>query len=554
MLVASSLVLGACAKSTNQPTDNTPKTTEPAKKQPAVGGELIWDIPADPDTLALFWYRGSYAGQVLDRVYGCGLIELSYERTPQPCLAEAMPTVSDDKKTYTFKLRKGIKFHDGKPVTAKDIKKSYDILLDKDYAGSWRSQIDPVAKVEAPDDYTVVITTKNVFAPFLFGSASVPPVPSHLLEGIPVKDMPGHDVWKKPVGAGPWKFVEWKNGQYVLLERNPDWWRTGQPGVKGGTYGPYIERIRIKTIAEDNTAIAALEAGELTLKTSVLAEHVDRLKAEYKDKLDAYDWNRLGYGYQNFNNDNFPTNIKEVRQALSYGLNRDAIIQGVMNNKATKPNGFVPPIHWVYDKSLKGYDYNPQKAAELLEKAGFKKNAAGKLEKDGKVSKLKYAATKGSPLIDAIALQSQKDWQALGFEVELIMVDFNTLLEKHMKTGDFHVTFSGLGFSVDPHFSFRNYSSKNIILDAQGNNTGGNTARYKNPRVDELIDQGEVTLDVEARKKIYHEAQRLIVEDAPANWIYVNLYTDFVKKDVKGIVLLDGYGISYYDQWWINEK
>lgn len=555
VLLAASLLASACT--TKKPTDGgtttpTPTTPSPTAGKPAPGGEIVFDVPDDPDTFAPFWLTSAYAAEVTDRVYGGGLIKIGYDYKPETDLAEAMPKISADNKVYTFKIRQGMKFSDGKPVTAKDFEFTYNILLNADYAGPYKTTVKDIASVKALDDYTFEITLKAPFAPFVYGGASVHPVPKHLLESVPVKDMAGWEGWKKPVGAGPWKLVEWKSGQYTLLERNPDFWSFNKPGVKEGLVGPWADKLRIRVIAEENTAMAALEAGELSFRDSVEPAHVDRLKKDFADRLTAFDWNRMGYGYQTFNNEAWPTNIKEVRQALTYALNRPAIISGVMDNKASLPAGFIPPIHWAFDKTLQPYPYDPAKATQLLEGAGFKKNAAGIYEKDGKALKLKYVGTKGSSIIDGIALQSQKDWKAIGVDVELVMVDFNTLLDKHMKPGDFHVTFSGLGFSIDPHYSFdQNFNSANIILDSKGVNSGSNRARYKNPEVDKLIEQGKTTTDMAARLKIYQDAQKLIMADAPANYIYVNMWTDFAKKDIKGVVNWDGYGIntSLMDQW-----
>lgn len=561
LLVASSMVLAACGGSNATDSDNAPGSgTQTTAKAPAVGGEIIRDVPADPDTLAPFWLASTYATYAVERIYGDGLVAIGTDLKPTPALAEGEPTISADQKTYTFKLRKGIKFHDGKEVTAHDIVFAYEILMSPDYKGPSKTVVAPLESVKALDDYTIEFKTKEVFAPFMFGTASVAPMPKHLLKDVPVKDMASWDGWKnKPVGAGPYKLAEWKAGQYVLLERNADFWKYNQKGAKDGLVGPFVEKIRLRVIPESNTAIAALEAGELSFTTSVDASHVDRLKTDYKDQLQAFDWNRMGYGYQTFNNEAFPTNIKEVRQALSMALNEEAIIKGILDNKAVIPPGFVPPIHWAYDKSVKGYSYDQKKAIELIEKAGFTKNAQGIYEKDGQPLKIKYVGTKGSSIVEGIALQSQKDWQAIGAQVEIVMVDFNTLLDKHLKPGDYHVTFSGLNFTVDPHFSFDSFHSKNIRKDEKGVVQGTNRARYVNEQVDKLIEKGQTTVDIGERLKIYQEAQKLIIEDAPMNWVYVNVFTDFAKKDIKGIISVDGYGIynnaqNYVHQWYLSEK
>ncbi|HWI64413.1 MAG TPA: ABC transporter substrate-binding protein [Symbiobacteriaceae bacterium] len=552
VLVASSLIVSACT--TKKPTGETGKEPTTGAGKPAAGGEVVFASVDDPDTLALYWLSSAYAAEITNRVFGDGLMRIGYDYKPEPALAERQPDISADGKTYTFKIRQGVKFHDGKPLTAHDFEFSYNFILSDDYQGPDKSTYSMIQSTKAKDDYTLEITLKEAFAPFLFGGASLQPMPKHIFGSIPPKELETADAWKNPIGAGPYKFKEWKSGQYVLIERNPDYWEMNKPGQAGGTYGPWVQTIRMRIIPEENTAMAALEAGELSFRDSVEPAHVDRLKNEKKDLLASYDWNRMGYGYQTFNVDAFPTNIKEVRQALSYGLNREAIIKGVMDNKASIPPGFIPPIHWAFDKTIKGYPYDAKKAEDLIKAAGFTKNAKGIYEKDGKPLKIKYVGTKDSTIVEGIALQAKKDWGAIGVDVELVMVDFNTLLDKHMKPGDFNVFFSGLGFSNDPHYSFhQNYHSSNIRLDAKGVNNGSNRARYKNPKVDELIDKGARTTDLNERLKIYQEAQKLIIDDAPANWIYVNVWTDFAKKDLKGVVNWDGYGINttqYMNQWY----
>lgn len=556
LLVLASLMFTACT--TKKPTGGDNNNQNPGQQtgevKPAVGGEVVFDVPDDPDTFAVYWLTSSYAAEVTDRVYGDGLMKIGFDYKPAPALAEAQPTISPDGLTYTFKVRKNVKFQDGQPLTAKDVEFSYNVLLSNDYQGPNKSDVAMIESVKATDDQTVVFKLKYPFAPFLFGAVSEYIIPQHIFGNIPVKDMASAEQWKKPIGAGPYKFVEWKSGQYTLVERYADWFGTGMPGHEG-TMGPWVEKVRIRVIPEEDTAMAALEAGELSFRQMVEPTHVDRLKKDYADKLVAYDWNRMGYGYQTFNCDAFPTNIKEVRQALSYGLDRETILHGVMEDKAVIPPGPIPKIHWAYDQNAKGYPFDPKKAEDLLQKAGFKKNAKGIYEKDGKPLHIKYVGTKGSSVVEGIALQSKKNWEAIGAEVELVMVDFNTLLDKHLKPGDYTVTFSGLGFSIDPHYSFdANYNSANIRLDDKGVNTGSNRARYKNPEADKLIEQGMKETDLNKRLDIYHKLQQLVIDDAPANWIYVNVWTDVAKKDIKGVVNWDGYGIntSFSWQWYTS--
>jgi peptide/nickel transport system substrate-binding protein len=555
VVLVSGLVLSACA--VPQPTSPTAPVTPAtpatpfAPAKPAVGGEIVWHAPSDPDHFGQFWGASSYGARVRGRVYGGGLLTSDPSGVPIPDIAEAMPTVSADNKTYTFKIRKGIKFNDGVEMTAKDVKLSYDIIMHADYDGWAKSTARALEKVEVLDDYTIRITTKEIYAPFYFQAASYAPTAFHKYASIPVGEMSKSDVWgKNPVGIGPYVLAEYRPGQHTVLERNPLYWEFDQPGVNNQLVGPYVQRIRLKVIPEQATAVAAMEAGELNYYDSFPGSDTARMLQDYGNRLAAHDWDRRGFGYMTFNNETFPTNDKALRQALNMSLNRDVIIAGLLDGRATKPAGFVPPVHWVHDSSLKGYDLDPSGAAALLAKNGYTKNAAGNLTKDGKEIKLQYVATVGNALIDGIALQAQKDWGALGIQVDLVMVDFNTLLEKHLYTGDYSVTFSGLSLGLDPASSFDLFNSEEIRINAAGVNTGANRSRYRNAEVDELLKQAKTTVDIETRKKLYRQAERIIVDDAVMLYIYVNRYTDFVSKEFKGVINAKGTGLQHWTTYW----
>lgn len=552
LMAAVALVLSACSGAPKQEEakkpDPAPAPAPPAKK-PAVGGELVAHIPADPDLLIPYFGKSAYGAAVAGPVFGQGgLLMINEKNEPAPYFAKEWKA-SPDNLVWTFTLRDDIKFHDGKPLTAEDVVFSYRIPMDKDYTGTSRSAFDRVQEVKALDPRTVQITLKEPFAPFLFTTVTAPVMPKHAFPAdIKVNDIPKTEFAKKPFGAGPYKFVEWKPGQSVTLEAFPDYFE-----AKEGK-GPFIQTYRIKVISETQTAVAALEAGEIDMYGNMEAQFVDRFKTEFKDKLNAYDWDRNGFGFMTLNTEKFPTSEKAVRQAMSMALNKEAILKGPLDNKATVPAGPIPPVSWAADPSIKGWPHDMAKAKQVLEEAGFKPNARGVREKDGKPLVIDYYATKGNPLIEAIALQAKKDWTELGLEVNVNFVDFNILLEKHMEPGNFNVTFSGFTLGVDPDSFYNIYHSSNAKKNEQGLVKGNNVARYSNPAVDKLLEEGRRTLDINRRKEIYSQFQKAIIEDAPHIWIYANKYTDFVAKKVKGVINRPGYGASFLYRWYITES
>ncbi|MCG0239922.1 MAG: peptide-binding protein [Firmicutes bacterium] len=550
LLTAAALVLAACGGGGNQQQSEGGQQGEQSGQQkvekPATGGELVLVLAQDPDILNPLLASTAYGGAVLEPIFE-SLVTLDENLIPQGELAERWE-VSEDGLEWTFYLNKNAKWQDGEPVTADDVVFTFKTIMDPDYTGPRKSELGPTKDVVKVDDYTVKFILEEPFAPFLVEAGILDIVPEHLLKDVPVAELEQYDQFNQhPIGSGPYKFVEWKAGEYVLLERWEDYWN------KSDEKGPFVDGIRYRIIKEDNTQIAALEAQEVDALGSVTPTEVDRLKTEKADILNAYDWDRNGFGYMILNTQRWPTSEKEVRQALAYALNYQAIIDGVLDGKATVPPGPLPPVSWAYDPSIEGRTYDPAKAAQILEAAGWKKNANGIWEKDGKTLTIEYYGTAGSSVVEGIAQQAMSDWKALGVDVKVELMDFNTMLEKYVDPGNYHVTFMGFSLGPDPNSLYALYHTESIGLK-DGIATGFNTARYSNPQVDQLLEEGRRVADMEKRKQIYSQVQKLIIEDQPHIWIYANKYTDFVNKRVKGVVNQKGYGtsLSFVSRWYIE--
>lgn len=549
LFVGASLVLSACGGGQKQE-PLAPAQPAPAEKKPAVGGELRFKLSADPDSLVDYFGKSAFGAEVSTGIFGWGgLVMINEKNEPAPYFAKEWKN-SPDNLEWTFTLRDDIKFQDGKQLTAEDVEFTFKTLTHPDYNGRWGSTFTYVKDAKAVDPRTVQITLKEPYSPFLFTTAAAPILPKHgFPAGMSPKDMGASDFAKQPFGAGPYKFAEWKPGQYVKIERYPDYFE-----FKDGK-GPWMQSVLFKVITETQTGIAALEAGEIDIYPNTEAQFVSRLQTEFKDKLNGYDWDRNGFGYMTLNNEKFPTNDKAVRRAMTQALNKDAILKGPLDGRAKVPAGPIPPVSWAFDPNVKGLAQDMAAAKKALDDAGYTPNARGIREKDGQPLTVEYYATKGNPLIEAIALQAKKDWTELGLDVQVDFIDFNILLEKHMEPGNFNVTFSGFSLGIDPGSSLYNiFHSSSAKANEQGLVKGNNVARYKNPELDQLIEEGVKVFDVAQRKEIYSKIQKQLIEDAPQIWIYANNYTDFVTKRIKGVINRPGYGASFWYRWYINEQ
>jgi peptide/nickel transport system substrate-binding protein len=423
-------------------------------------------------------------------------------------------------------------------------------MMDKDYTGARKSSVAGVKSITAPDKNTVVIVLDKPNAA-LFTNINYGIMSKKYYEGVAVKDMDKAKQNDKPLGAGPYIFKEFVRGQYVLLERNPNWFLS-----KENNGAPFIQTVRYKIIPDDQTALAALENGELDLDTPIVTE-VTRLQKEATAKLTEVAYERNGWGYITINTTRPGLDNKLVRQALTYGLDRASIIASALDGRAVIPAGPIPNVSWAYDSSVKAFPYDVNKAKQLMEQAGYKLNAQGIYEKNGQAMNLTFYASSGSPQIEAIATITKKNWKDMGVNVDVQLMDFNAMMDNYVKPGKFDVTFSGMSLGLDPDSMFGLFHSSIGKPDAKGLVQGFNRMRFANDSIDKLLEQGRQTFDPAKRKQIYGDFQKQLVDEAPIILIYANKYSDFQSKKLKGVVNYPGSGamsLAYFYNWYINEQ
>jgi peptide/nickel transport system substrate-binding protein len=537
-ITAASMLLTACGPKAAPTTgDKTTGSTTQAAKKPAVGGELIERLPKDPDNFNPILSSSAYGSAIYGLVYD-SLFDYNDKWEPTPRLAESW-SFSNNNLTMTIKLKQGVKFHDGTEFTADDVVFTYQTIMNKDYTGPRASNAKFIKEIKAVDKYTVQVDLKEPNAA-IFSNLNLAILSKKQFENTPVKDLDKNPTTMKPMGTGPYKFVDYVRGQYVVLERNADWYLSKE---KNGA--PYIQKLTFKIIPEDATAEAALENGEIDVLTPD-PKDVTRLQKDFGGKINLYDWERNGWGYITLNVERPGLNDKVVRQALTYGLNRQSIIDGVMDGRAVIPAGPIPPVSWAYDSAIKPAAYDPAKAKQMLEADGYKLNAQGIYEKNGQPLKFVFYGSSGSSLIEGITAIAKKNWKDIGIDVDVQLIDFNAMMDNYLKPGKFDMSFSGFSLSLDPDQTALFHSTQV---------SGFNRGRYNNPQVDKLLTDGVHELDPAKRKAIYSEYQKILVDDAPVILVYANKYTDAVSAKVKGGVHnFPGAGVTDVYKWWINEQ
>jgi peptide/nickel transport system substrate-binding protein len=467
----------------------------PAAAQPA--GTLVVALVAEPVNLDPPQVTDLNSLRVSRRIVET-LVTFAEESTQiVPGLAESW-TISKDGLTYTFKLRKGIKFHDGTPLDAKAVAFSIERQFNPEHPANKLGKypfagyfFGNVKAVEPMDDLTVRFVLKEPRASFLAvltaGAASIVS-PTAVMKW-------GADYALNPIGTGPFRYVSWQRGQQVVLEKNPGYWR-----------GPVkIDRVIFRPIVEDQARLTELLTGAVDMIVGVPPDFVDQLegsgKATLLKQVGAHVW------YLGINNQKKPFDDKRVRQALNYAVNKDAIVKDVLKGTGSPSSGPVLPGTWGADTALKAYPYDPARAKKLLAEAGYPNG----------FSTTMWVPESGSGMQSPVAMATvmQSNLKAVGVTVTLQTMEWGAYLAKLRSKEQDLFALSWMAGSEDPDMVM--YP---LLHSSQWTPNGPNRALYKNDKFDELLAQARQTTDQPKRAALYREAQKILVEDAP--WVFVD--------------------------------
>jgi peptide/nickel transport system substrate-binding protein len=330
------------------------------------GGTLVMIVQPEPPTLASYASTSGPVGQVSTKIFD-GLLEYDFNLKPQPGLAESWQ-VAPEGKTITFKLRDGVKFHDGQPFASDDVKFSIMDVLKK-YHPRGQSTFQEVTEIETPDPHTAILKLARP-APYLMMALSgyeSPMIPKHVYG---TGDIQTSKNANKPIGTGPFKFVEWRRGEYMRLDRNPDYWRKGEP---------YLDRLVARFIADSETRSAAIESGEAQVAGFGALPYNDLKSMEQMGNLAV---TTRGYEMQSpiveldFNTRKPPFNDVRVRQAVSYAINRQFAIDNIwfgFGKPASGPISSNFTVTGMFTPDVRNYNVPNGKeiANKLLDEAGY---------------------------------------------------------------------------------------------------------------------------------------------------------------------------------------
>ncbi len=510
----------------------TSTTTGTGDGKPAYGDAIIIGSIGDATNLIPVISSDSASHEVAGFIYN-GLVKYDKDYNIVGDLAESWE-ISDDNLTITFHLRKDVTWQDGVPFTSDDVMYTYKLMIDTNTPTAYAGDFLLVKEASAPDPYTFIVTYAQPLAPALI-SWGFWMMPKHLLEGT---DITTSKLSRDPVGTGPYRFKEWSTGEKIVLDSYHDYFE-GRP---------YIDRIIYRIIPDTATMFLELKSGGVDwMGLSPIQYKHQTDDASFKKDFVTYQYLANGYAYLGFNLNDPKFVDKRVRQAISYAIDKQEIIDIVLLGLGEIATGPYKPGTWQYNGDVKRYDYDPKKAKELLADAGWTDtDGDGIIDKDGVPFEFTIVTNQGNDLRAKSAELIQNKLADVGIKVNIRIVEWAAFLSEFIDPKDFEAIILGWNILQDPDLYDVWHSSK-IGPDEL------NHVSFKNAEVDRLLEEGRRTYDQDERKKCYDRIQEILAEEAPYVFLYIPYALPAVSSRFKGIEPAPA-GISYnFNEWYVPE-
>lgn len=481
------------------------------------GGHVIEGSLSDPTTFNAIFSTDVNSSTIFGMLF-TALLDNRADGTLIPAIAKSVPKVDSDQLTYKFDLRQDARWSDGQPLTADDVVFTYALMAGSTYdyrainSRYWPDLETYLASVTAPDKYTVVMKMKTPYAPFLTNYVEpIPPLPKHVLEPV-VRQAPSDfrkaDFNFAPtVMSGPFQFDRWDKSQQVVVKANP----------RHFLGRPHLDSYVVKTVSDGVAVANQLKTGEIDYGAIEFSL--------WDDLATAGNVNRIAFGqpswdYYAVNMD--PTNAarpvtgkifgdpaigKQVRQALYHAVDRAALAERVYFKQADVATTVEPPTSWALTTNVSKYAYDPKKAADMLDQAGWKLGPDGTRVKDGVRFSFELITNVGNKARETTIQVLSESWRKIGVEAQPRPIQFTEYV-KTSTTRDFDMVMGGIVNGVDPDLT-QIYHSRVI-------GKGLNRMGYRNSQLDALLDKAVQVLDQGKRKQIYAQVQQVLMDDVPA--------------------------------------
>ncbi|MDX9714720.1 MAG: peptide-binding protein [Dissulfurispiraceae bacterium] len=483
---------------------------EPQIKSP---NTITIGLGADAKRLLPMLATDSASADISSKIFN-GLTKYDKDLNITGDLAESWD-ISQDGLTIVFNLRKGVKWHDGADFTADDVIFTYETVTDPKTPTPYSSNYGPVKKVEKLGDNRIRVTYSETFASAL-ESWGMGIIPKHLLHG---KDMRSADIYRSPVGTGPYKLKEWITGQRIVLEAFQNYYE-GRPGIDR-----YIARI----IPDQTTNFLELKFGGIDFMGLNPPQY--KLQSDtdfFKKYFHKFRYPSFGYTYMGYNMKIPLFSDKRIRIAISCLIKKEEIIHGVLLGYGSPATGPFPPESWAYNRAVKDPVYNPKKAFALLKEAGWEKGPDGILKKGADKFSFTVLINQGNDARMKTAQIIKEQLSAAGIEMNIKVLEWQAMLHDFIDKKKFEAVIMGWALSRDPDLYDIWHSSKTKEGEF-------NFISYKNPEVDRLLIEGRQTFDRKKRIMIYNRIHEILADEQPYTFLFVPDALPVLHKRFKGV-------------------
>ena len=524
------LFLG-CSKTKEEPVQPSEKKAASDEGQPAYGDLLIQGSIGDASNLIPMLASDSASHDISGLIFN-GLLKYDKDLNLVGDLAESWE-VSRDGLTITFRFRKGVKWQDGRDFTAEDVMFGFKTIINPDtrtpYSGDYRE----VKEAVVVDRYTFRVTYQRPFAPGLSSWGSLVVLPRHLLEGQDINTTP---FSRNPVGTGAYRLKEWRTGEKIVLQANPDYF-AGRPYLDG-----FIYRI----IPDPATMFLELKAGSLDFMGLTPLQY-KRQTETYKMRRDfrKYKYLAFAYTYLGYNLRDWKFQDARVRQAISYAVDKEEIIEGVLLGLGLIATGpYKPDTPW-YNPNVRKYPYDVEKARRLLAEAGWTPSGNDRvLKKDGRPFEFTILTNQGNETRAKCAEIIQRRLGMVGMRIKIRTVEWSAFINEFIDKKSFEAVILGWTLGQDPDIYDIWHSSKVGPKEL-------NFISYKNKEVDALLEKGRYTFDGKVRKTCYDRIQEILAEEQPYTFLYVPYALPVISARFRGIEPAPA-GIAYnMEKWYV---
>lgn len=535
---------------------------------PTTGDWLLIHSAGDPEQLNPLTSSDASSSAILQYIFQPLLTRDPRSLELKPVIATARPTISDDKLTYTFVIRRDVHFQDGRPLTGEDVLFSIKaIKCPLVNAPFLRVYFDSVVDARLLDQYTIEFKIKEPYFQneSVLGLIDVLPRhyydPSNLLKDVTVADLRKtadqlHPNVKKfaddfnknysrnPMGSGPYKFRSWKTGTEIELLRDGKYWGYGKSEIDQ----PYLDRHKYRIITSHDAALVRLKSGSLDEMVLTPIQHVRGTSSDrFKSEFEKYEYFTPNYSYLGWNNNHPIFRDKRVRKAMTHFTDRDQMVKSILFGLGAVVEGPIYFFRPEYEKSLPKYQFDPEKGLALLQEAGWSDtDGDGVLDKviDGEqvLFRFELKIHTGNPTRKSVALTLQDELKKHGIAASVRELDW-TIFLGDVKARKFDAIILGWAMPLGEPDAYQVWHS------SQADNRGSNHVSYKNARVDRILEEYRREFDPQKRIELYREFQQILSDEQPYTFLFVGKSVVAVQRRIRGIEILP-VGLRPID-WWI---